>query len=576
MELVIDAKGQPVPGRDGKHQWKPTDRHVVHIVAPNYDGSQRSLEATLGGWPKRDGRSYHFRVLSNHAGRIDQAHLQRSVTGNGHVLTFRSMVHESSTVLHQMLEYLKEQLGYERSHLAILIESNSGLPQAEASNILNDRPGKETRGQDGEESGDLVGEDFIFPLQVSEIRKAYFKRDILRADELDAPNAPERLPIPADEAGTPDDLPRSFTPATSAALDEMALTQILTTIGRRRYQAVGIIASNPFDTVFLARRVRRFCPNLRIFTTQADLLFARPEDVGDLRGMLVASTYSLYPANQWIITSYGARPHVLFSNQGSQGLYNAVVAHLWEMGVGDNHFGPQLLEFSPPYEMAPRAFEPSVWIGAVGERGIFPVRSLAVSKDSDYLYDPKDAPERRQFSPPHDRKKFERESLKAMKTSPHLLYWLFWLVLVSSCFAVAGLTWVYARWATDEHKTGLNAKIGFASFEHLLGYLNYEVAPKGPGEVGPSAAASGAVPDPAGVAPPPGRVTGENSAPGRDPRPALVHRIGLRLAIASPRPPGPSLPGGSTTPRLNSSTTCRRTPARRGSARGSICAWPIS
>ena len=113
----------------------------------------------------------------------------------------------------------------------------------------------------------------------------------------------------------------------------MALTQILTTISRRRYQAVGIIASNPFDTVFLARRVRRFCPNLRIFATQADLLFARPQNVADLRGMLVASTYSLYPANQWIITSYGARPHVLFSNQGAQGLYNAVAAHLSEMGV---------------------------------------------------------------------------------------------------------------------------------------------------------------------------------------------------------------------------------------------------
>ena len=127
-------------------------------------------------------------------------------------------------------------------------------------------------------------------------------------------------------------MPRTFTPASSAALDEMALTQIFTTISRRRYQAVGIIASNPFDTVFLARRVHRFCPNLRIFTTQADLLFARPQNVTDLR-MLVASTYSLYPANQWIITPHEAQSHVLFSNQGAQGLYNAVTAHLWEMGI---------------------------------------------------------------------------------------------------------------------------------------------------------------------------------------------------------------------------------------------------
>ena len=326
---------------------KPTGRRVLHIVAPCFDASQWSLEASFSGWHNRKDQSYYFRVISNNASRIEQDRLQKifSAGKDRHKLNFRSMVHKAETVQEQMLMYLKDQLDYDHTKLAILIESNPGLQQATANRIL-------------EQS---LAEDFIFPLQVSEIRKAYAKEGLLHGGKLDSAGAPERLAIPPDEAGVPGDLPRSFTPASSAALDEMALTQMLTTIGHRRYQAVGIIASNPLDIIFLARQVRRFCPNVRLFTTQADLLFARPQNVADLRGMLVASTYSLYPPNQWIITSYGAKPHVQFSDQGAHGLYNAVVAHLWEMGIATDPHAPQLLELPPPYQEAPETIGPDVF-----------------------------------------------------------------------------------------------------------------------------------------------------------------------------------------------------------------------
>jgi hypothetical protein len=482
---VIGPRGQPAIDKNGKLATELTGRRVLHVVAPNFDGSQWSLEVALRGWRPREKQSYHLRILSNNAGRIDKKHLEDGFDSTGNVVTFRSMVHKASAVQAQMLDYLRE-LGYHRSQLAILIESNSGIPQAEANDIVTGRRRKAAgKGADkapgdkpGEDVDNSSAEDFIFPLQVSEIRKAYVKRGIFQNNKPDSAGSPERLPIPTDESGTPDDVPRSFTPASSAALDEMALTQILTTISRRPYQAVGIFASNPLDTVFLARCVRRFCPNLRIFTTQADLLFARPQLSGDLRGMLVASTYSLYPANQWIATSNGARPHVLFSNQGSQGLYNTIVAHLWEMGIPDQDTGPQLLEFAPPYETTPQIYNPSVWIGVVGERGLFPLKTLGVPGDSSYIYDPHNNPERRRFSVPDETQKLEKQNLKAMKPTPHLLYWLSWLVLVFACFLVSGLTWVYARWATDEHKIKLNAKIAFVGLGHLMRYLNYEVAPE--------------------------------------------------------------------------------------------------
>ena len=183
QEPDTDGKGQAVLDRDGKAQSRPTGRQVLHIVAPNYDGSQWSLETALGGWASRARSPYHFRVLSNNAGRIDQAHLQGSVAGDKHNLTFRSMVHESSKVAELVRTYLEEEFKYPRDQQAILFESNSGMTQAEASKILRRQS----------------GEDFLFPLQVSEIRKAYVRRgflattsSILATRRNDSPSRPMR------------------------------------------------------------------------------------------------------------------------------------------------------------------------------------------------------------------------------------------------------------------------------------------------------------------------------------------------------------------------------------------------
>ena len=152
------------------------------------------------------------------------------------------MVHEVKDLKDAILEYFKTTQGYTPDKIAILIESNTGLAQALV---------QHERKKGGEEQGSPV--EFLFPLQVSEVRKAYEKAGLLRGGKADDPAAPERLRIPPDEGGTPRDLPRSYTPATSAALDELALTQVLTTIARRPYQAVGIVATDPHDVVFLAR-----------------------------------------------------------------------------------------------------------------------------------------------------------------------------------------------------------------------------------------------------------------------------------------------------------------------------------
>ena len=448
-------------------------RKVIHIIAPCFTSSHRSLEVALRGW-KPDGPSrYHFRVISSGTAEVDRKLTDEIFAGpSPHGLTLHSMVHSAKILKNKMLEYLTDDQGYSPNTIAVLIESNTGLAQAlvQRDRQANDSP-----------------VEFLFPLQVSEVRKAYEKAGLLRNGKIDDPAAPERLRIPPDEGGAPRDLPRSFTPATSAAHDEMALTQVLTTIARRPYRAVGIIATNPFDVVFLAREVRRFCPNVRLFTIASDLLLARPAEVIDLRGMLVASTYPLYPSNQWMTTPFRNAPRVFFSDRGAQGLYNATAAHLWEMKAeqpppGDKPSSvPQLLEFALPYDLTPRKIrQPPVWISAVGERGLYPVKFIPVTEASDELYDPSKSPEPRAPTPwpPEDQHSIH-DAAVAMMPHPHVLFWLLYLSLILACVLVASLTWLYITWSIDEKKCEREYKaLGFLGLGHILRMLNCEVAEK--------------------------------------------------------------------------------------------------
>ena len=477
-----------------KPSREPGDRSILHIIAPCFNGSQRSLETALAGWSPSTGTKYHFRIITPSAHMIEKPRLQDLFNCESpHTLSFSSMVHKTHTLKDAILGYLGDTLGYQPAQIAVLVESNSGLAQALVQQSRKEREAAKNR--DGSNRGNApngqpqsrLGEDaslveFLFPLQVSELRKAYESSGLLDDKSMRSAGAPIRLQIPNDEGGTPRDLPRSFTPATSAALDELALTQVLTTIARRPYQAVGVFATDPADVVFLLREVRRFCPNVRLFTISSDLLLARPGQDIDLRGMLVASTYPLYPSNQWITTPYHDGPRVFFGSRGSQGLYNATVAHLWEMGADEQvdpskESAPQLLEFGVPYDLkgeSPR--HPPAWISVVGERGIYPVSIVSDNTNAKYLYDPSESPERRPSSTQLDQSdEGQRTAALAGLPNPHLFFWLVSLSLMLASPAVAYITWHYVSWSLNGVKLQ-SEKTGYFTARHVLRWLNCEVA----------------------------------------------------------------------------------------------------
>ena len=209
--------------------------------------------------------------------------------------------------------------------------------------------------------------------------------------------------------------------------------------------------------------------------------------------MLIASTYPLYPSNQWITTPFHDGARVFFSDRGAEGLYNATVAHLWEMSADEpddrsKETVPQLLEFGQPYDVTPAlSRKPPVWISAVGERGLYPITYKP--KGSSYLYDPQTAPKTRLLAkwpieestaaerkqPVEARLDTARAASNAMQPSPHLFFWLICLFLIVACPSVAVVTWIYVAWSVDP---GKYERDGHPSSKHLLKWLNCDVAEK--------------------------------------------------------------------------------------------------
>ena len=81
-----------------------TKRKVLHLLTPCFNGSQASLETVLRDWagqPSRAKRKYHFRVISGNASQLEETRLNALFANDpapSHRLTFRSMVHKTTTV----------------------------------------------------------------------------------------------------------------------------------------------------------------------------------------------------------------------------------------------------------------------------------------------------------------------------------------------------------------------------------------------------------------------------------------------------------------------------------------------
>lgn len=359
LSRAFDLIARYLPGEPA-----PDGSIPIRIVGPGFSGSQDSLKKALAERRNACEPSLAFTVHAS-ATELDIAAFQPAQGAPPIAIsTFRR---RTETVQREMLDYLRDRLGFKR--IAILRESNTGL------GILSRDPNAGSNG--------LFIDEYAFPMHISDLRQDYAKLGIFRPAEFLARTSAEHLDLANDEGRNARDLPRAFTPQSTAALTEMTLVQTLTALSRRDYEAIGILATDTRDIIFLAHNIRNYCRDAALFALQADLLFCS-ENSSDLRGMYMASTYSLAPSSQWRVSQ--SRPsRVAFGGELEQSMHNAAVAHFLDLVANNEPTG--LLDYASHASLEQYRNQPPVQIGVVGERSLHPAEERGTNTSEKGLFE---------------------------------------------------------------------------------------------------------------------------------------------------------------------------------------------
>ncbi len=364
-------------------------RETISILGPTFSGSARSLAFTLQQWLsssasaewRRSNRDWReewsswseeplpaIRVISGSASSFPDQELQnvgKTENGANAVRFAATVIPDTHTRQQFIVSYLENQLGISPDQIALLIEGNTsyGLSLKEKREV----------GADARQPPIPHVLELPFPMQIAAVRSASEKakpKPNAGADLLAV--ARPRLGLSLDDSREPPDLvPQMFPQITGPAV-ELVLDSIIATVSRREIKYVGLLATDVRDKVFLAQEIKRYNPDVRLFTFESDLMLAHPDYRQALTGMLVVSTYPLFNRTQaWTGPDWSHR--LPFASSAAEGIYNATLALL---GEGTAWF---MVDYGmpkvggAPLARKTRDRQPPLWISAVGNGGLWPL-----------------------------------------------------------------------------------------------------------------------------------------------------------------------------------------------------------
>lgn len=322
----------------------PENVALVRILGPSFSGSAESLRVALTSW-RADNKNARGEPLL----RFQAASGSATAAGLGE--TFQEMEVKfcrtvvPDNVLYKLaLPFLEKKMGWDLSRVALLTESDT----AYGSSLMQ-----------GEKNLIVVP----FPSHISELRNA------TQAEKEKAEKEAAGTPIPTSrrlllgldltDSEPPPDLVPTFSQDTLRS-NELMLQNLLETLAREGVRAVGIIATDPKDKLFLAEKVREIAPDTVLFTFDNDLLFAHPQNAKTLDGMLIFTSAPLFTEGaSWLAGSLRGgnwRLRRQFTSELQQGDYEAVRYLLGDLNVS----------------------QPRAWIVAVGNGSLWPVARLDV------------------------------------------------------------------------------------------------------------------------------------------------------------------------------------------------------
>jgi hypothetical protein len=365
----------------------------LRILAPTYSGTTPSLRMGLTRWwsdfPKdvAKGRACIVRVLSGGATADKNFERLNFVEPKTKLaVTFQATVIPDRFAFWEMLKYLEQERDIPLERIAILKEGNTTYGQQLAK---GDQAGENVSSSGRAHSEESASEDFRqlrtipFPVGLSRVRSEYDKMNSgKRSDQEKSATAiaqRRNLQLSLDQPSSATDLLPTFSDATTAAND-VVLEHIMTTISRDDIRAVGLMGTDVRDKLFLAQYIRRFAPDVLLFTLESDVLFTHAQFASSLKGTLFATTYPLAPrSREWTTGDIDDKdprdPDLFFQTTTSEGVFNATLLLL--SVTSPKPVG--LLDYSMPLAPIPGAEtaskpHPALWITILGESAMLPLK----------------------------------------------------------------------------------------------------------------------------------------------------------------------------------------------------------
>lgn len=363
-------------------------RDTIRLVAPFFTGSALSTRLTLERWQDSTKDSSFALFVSGAATGIGNL----AVFDSGHAaatrmprMSFRATVNSDVTLTLAMLRVMVdslEGLGIPPEHIALIQESSTQYGQQAASRSASPDTLATSTGRariDSSRFSTMLAPwnakiqpatdkmlVIYYPMSISSLRSEYAKHPAVPngADEFRRDPAP-RIPLPLYDSNQQLESPIPVAQLTPASLDLM-IDEIAQTLKSHNIRAIGLIGTDVRDKIFLADQLRKRLPDARLFTFGSNNLYLRDDYNGSLRGMIVFSTYPLFPENQWWDMVHRARPgRLVFPSDDAQGVFNATLRQITRR---------QFREYRAPFDST--GVYPPVWVTAVGRHSFIPVRAF--------------------------------------------------------------------------------------------------------------------------------------------------------------------------------------------------------
>jgi hypothetical protein len=195
-------------------------------------------------------------------------------------------------------------------------------------------------------------------------------------------------PVSEEDLNEENDVIPSFSKR-SSVYDERILYNLLSTIHQEHFTYIGIIATDVEDLVFLAHEIRLTCPDIILFTMQANIRYLTSDANPDLQGMPVFSTYPLFEMTQRWISPFDSPNQIQFQSNASEAEYNAILAYLGAVAHGGEDAAPDslqernMLDYATPFTVPNDGGKtsPVLWASVVGHDAIWPLAYHEVDKE---------------------------------------------------------------------------------------------------------------------------------------------------------------------------------------------------